>query len=261
MRQKEEKGKMKLKRIIRCIAVFTMVLYMLMGCGGQEKEATVMEGLLRVGFFDGGDRFTSNESGIPRGIEADIAEKVVEDTGLSKQFKIYKNMEELYGALRNSELDIIFARIPETEGGLSEFQVSDAYGSGSLFLVTPRYNYMNDLSLIRGGQVGVTANVEPIADRVQGADSVALDNYDALTDLVEDVAAGNLDAGIVNEREAVKLLTVNKVQVQELFRSPRESYVAALQKNSSFTDAVNTAIYSFMAEKIGRSGEEAAAEQ
>ena len=253
---------MKHKRIIISIAAFTMALLMLAGCKEKEKEAVAMEGLLRVGFLDGGDRFTGNASGAPQGIESEIAERVAEDTGLSKQFKIYGSLEELYGDLRNGELDVVFARIPETDGNLSEFQVSNTYGSGSLFLVTKRYNYMNDLSLINGGQVGVTVNTEPIADRVQGAESVTFKSYGDSLALSEDVSNGTLNAGIVNEREAVKLLDDERIQVQELFNSPKESYVAAMQKNSGFTDAVNNAIYSYRAEQIGLdSPEEPSAEE
>ncbi|MBO6132946.1 MAG: transporter substrate-binding domain-containing protein [Lachnospiraceae bacterium] len=247
-----------MKKTVAILICVGMVAALIVGCGGQanNSQAQAVPGVLRVGFLNGNDRFTGDVGGAPAGIEANIAQRIATNGGLSQQFAVVDDTARLFQGLESGEFDVVFGRIPSTESYLSNFAVSNYYETAPLFIVTPKYNYMNDLNILETGTVGVTIKVEPLYAQVSGSDKYPMQSYDDLTLLMEDIKSGRVSAGIVNEREAVDMMVDDGLQVQGLYNSPKESYVAAMQNNSSFVDAVNTAIYEYRTEKIGVSGAE-----
>ena len=119
--------------------------------------------------------------------------------------------------------------------------MSAGYGKGGLFLVTPRNNYMDCLSVMQSGTLGVSSQAEALKDEVEGIDSIVTETYTNGQQLRDDIVSGKILAGLVSEREAVSM-TGEKVQAQELLNSPKETYVAVMPKGSSLVNTVNSAI-------------------
>ena len=213
------------------------------GCGGKKQEAspTAESGVLKVGIVDGKDRFATDLSGAPVGIEADIAMVVADEGGYAVQFEFCDSTGALLHGLQNGEFDLGFGRIEETDKRLGDFSVSAGYGKGGLFLVTPRNNYMDCLSVMQSGTLGLSSQAEALKDEVEGIDSIVTETYTNGQQLRDDIVSGKILAGLVSEREAVSM-TGEKVQAQELLNSPKETYVAVMPKGSSLVNTVNSAI-------------------
>ena len=231
-----------MRRIITIALIISLAAFF-SGCGGKSQEVppTARDGVLRVGIVDGNDRFTSEVSGVPVGIEADITKLVAKDGDYAVQFDTCDSTATLLQGLLDGEYDLGFGRIEETDKRLGDFTLSVGYGKGGLFLITPRNNYMDCLTIMQSGTLGVSSRAEPLMDQVEGIDSVVTETYSDLKQLQGDIISGKLLAGLVSEREAVSMVG-EKVQAQELLNSPRESYVAVMPKGSTLVNMVNQAV-------------------
>ena len=246
-----------MKKIFVSIALcIVLTATLLVSCGSEEKEteATASPGVLRVGIVDGGDRFASNMAGAPVGIEADIAKLAADNGGYSVQFAVTDSTDSLLAGIANGEYDLGFGRIPQTDQRLTSLTVSGVYGKGGLFLLTPRYNYMDCISIMQGGTLGISAQADPLKDEVDGIDSIVKQTYPSVDQLGKDVAQGSILAGIVSEREAVSLLN-ESLQAQELLNSPKEEYVAVMPQGSKLKAAVDEAISQYRLEAVSNTGE------
>lgn len=238
--------------------LFTLVLAasLLTACGGGKKEevpATSEPGILKVAVVNGNDRFTQNISGAPDGIEAEIAKRVADAGGYAVQFTMTENEEAMINGVANGEYDLGFGRIPDTDTRISGLTVSAGYGRGGLFLVTPKNNYMDCLTLMQTGTLGISVKAEPLKDEVDGAEEIATQSYLNIAEMGPDIVSGTILAGLVNEREALSLIS-DEVQAQELINSPKETYVALMPAGSPLVDSVNSVIGQYKIDKAA--GEE-----
>ncbi len=240
------------KKILKTLIAAALSAAMLTGCGGSadKKPVTVTEGILSVAFVDGEDRYTSSVSGAPEGIEADIARRAADSLGVSLQCTMADDLTMLFTGLQNGQYDLIFGRIPDTNPMLAGMSVSRSYGRGSLYLVTQKYDYMNSLTELSSGTVGVSVSAEALASKVPGLDALTRESYPNTETLAEAVRNGTVTVALVNEREAVEMISDN-LQAQELFGGPVESYVAVMPASSPLADAVNGAIGSYYNDLIG----------
>ena len=243
-----------MKKIIPILLCVVLML-LFTGCGGKKEslEETAEPGILKVGIVDGNDRFTSNASGAPVGIEADIAKIAAEKGGYTLQFMFCDNTEAVLKGVFNGDYDIGFGRIAETDKRTEGLGLSKGYGKGGLFLVTSRNNYMDCLTPMQSGTLGISVMAEPLKDEVDGIDSTVTETYSNTEKLRNDIASGAIPAGLVNEREAVSMIN-GSVQAQELIDSPKENYVAVMKKDSALISRVNEAITEY---KLGGTQDQA----
>ncbi len=224
------------------------------GKGSGKTEATADPGILRVGIVNGEDRFASNVAGAPVGIEADIAKLVADGGGYSIQFGMVNDTDALLTGLMNGEYDLAFGRIPQTDPRISTLTSSAVYGKGGLFLVTPKYNYMDCISIMQAGTLGISPLTDPIKDEVEGIDAIVKVAYPSLDQMGNDIASGTILAGLANEREAMGLIG-DTLQAQEVLSSPKEEYVAVMPQGSPLKTTVNDAIKQYKLNKIQQTGE------
>lgn len=245
------------KKSIQVILGLTLAAMLLAGCGSKKEEtgATANPGILRVGIVNGGDRYANSISGAPVGIEPDIANLVADTGGYAIQFSVQDDTDALIAGLRNGEYDLVFGRIPQTDQRIVGLPTSNSYGKGGFFLLTPRYNYMDCLTAMQGGTLGISTQTDPLKDEVEGIDGIVKETYPSLEQLGKEVASGELLAGLVSEREAVALID-DSLQAQELLNSPKEEYVAVMPEGSKLKDTVNEAINQYKLNKINQTEEQ-----
>ncbi len=230
---------------------------LLTSCGGGTKEevpATSEEGVLKVAIVNGNDRFARDISGAPEGIEADIAKLVADAGGYAVRLTVAESADAMISGVQNGDYDLGFGRIADTDERISGMAVSACYGKGGLFLATPKYNYMDCLTLMQTGTLGVSKSAEPLMDQVEGAADIAKENYNSVSELASSIANGTVLAGLVSEREAASMINEN-VQVQELINSPREQYVAVMPAGSPLAGTVNSVIGQYKVDNASKSGE------
>ncbi|MBQ7463988.1 MAG: transporter substrate-binding domain-containing protein [Lachnospiraceae bacterium] len=245
-----------MKKFIAMVLIISLAAAVV-GCGAKKQEAspTAESGVLKVGIVDGKDRFAADLSGAPVGIEADIAKLVADEGGYAIQFESCESTGALLHGVQSGEIDLGFGRIEETDKRLGDFTTSAGYGKGGLFLVTPRNNYMDCLSMMQSGTLGVSSQAEPLKDEVEGIDSITTETYTNGQQLRDDIVSGKILAGLVSEREAVSMVG-EKVQAQELLNSPKETYVAVMPKGSSLADTVNLAVSKYRISGTGTGDQE-----
>ena len=239
------------------LLLFTILAALfLSGCGGKKADipATSEEGILKVGIVDGKDRFGKNEAGAPVGIEAELAKKIAAKGGYALQLTMAESSDDLLAGMLEGRYDLGFGRISDTDQRIGNLSVSIPYGKGCLYLATPKRNYMNCLTSVHTGTLGISVRAEDIKDSVKGIDGIVSQPYTDISLMSQDIANGNILAGLVTEREALSMIG-DKVQAQELLDSPRESYVALLPGGSPLIDTVNGVIGEFRLEQAGVSQE------
>lgn len=243
-------------KLLQIIALTILTAALISGCGGKKADvpATSEEGILKVGIVDGHDRFAKNEAGAPVGIEADLAKRISEEGGYAIQLSMVESSDVLLTGMLNGEYDLGFGRITDKDQRIGDMTLSIPYGKGSLYVATPKRNYMNCLSSMISGTLGVSTQAENIKDEVKGIDSIVNQPYTDVSQLAGDIANGSVLAGLVTEREAISMISDN-VQAQELVDSPKESYVALVPKDSPLINTVNGVINDFRLEQAGVSME------
>ncbi|MBO6112921.1 MAG: transporter substrate-binding domain-containing protein [Lachnospiraceae bacterium] len=242
-----------MKRLKTVILIISLAA-LFSGCTAEAEDvpATSEAGILKVGIVNGNDRFTSDSAGSPTGAEGDVARLAAGEGGYAVQFEFCDNTGDLLKGIQEGRFDLGFGRIAETDKRLDDFTVSAGYGKGSLFLVTPRNNYMDCLTIMQTGTLGVSAQAEPLEDEVEGIGNVVTETYTNGKQLRDDIASGKIIAGLVSEREAV-LLAGDSVQAQELISSPKETYVAVMPKGSPLLETVNAAVSKYRISKDNNS--------
>jgi len=244
-------------KLLQIITITILSAALLTGCGGGKKKvpATAEEGILKVGIVDGKDRFAKNESGAPAGIEADLARRIAEKGGYAIQLSMVNTSDDLLTGMINGEYDLGFGRLTDTDQRLGNLSVSIPYGKGCLYMATPKRNYMNCLTSVQTGTLGVSARAEGVKDDVKGIDGIVNQPYTDISLMAQDIVNGNILAGLVTEREAISMIGDN-IQAQELIDSPRESYVAVVPQGSPLLDTVNGVIGDYRMEIAGVSMEQ-----
>lgn len=233
-----------MKRSLILVLSAAAVISALTGCGKEKAEevpATSEPGILKVAIVDGNDRYASNVSGAPVGIEADIAKIVADTGGYTAQLSLVGSEDAMLSGVMNGDYDLGFGRITDTDERLEVMSISNSYGKGGLYLVTPKYNYMDCLTLMQTGTLGVSTQAAPLRDEIEGGADLIKENYSSIPQMAADITSGTLLAGLVSEREAVSMIN-DKIQAQELINSPKENYVAVMPKNSPLVTTVNNAI-------------------
>ena len=240
------------KTLLGIIVLSIFTASFLTGCGEKKADvpATAEDGILRVGIVDGKDRFAKNEAGAPVGIEADLARRVADAGGYAIRLSLVNDSDALLSGMLNGEYDLGFGRITDTDQRIENLSVSVPYGKGCLYLATPKRNYLNCLTSIHTGTLGFTTRTEGIKDEVNGIDSIVNQPYTDISLMSDDIAKGNILAGLVTEREAISMIN-DRIQAQELLNSPRESYVALAPEGSPLIETVNRVIGDFRLEQAG----------
>jgi ABC-type amino acid transport substrate-binding protein len=246
---------MKTKRITACAVILAMTVC-LASCGGGNADVpgTAEEGILKVGIVNGNDRFARDESGVPVGMEADIARITAENGGYALQLSVLDSEQALFSGIMNGEYDLCFGRIADTDQRIASLTASSSYGKGGLFLVTPKYNYMDCLTELQNGTIGYTAQAAGLLDEVDGIQTAVTSAYADLKLIGGDISSGTILAALVSEREAVSLVS-NTVQAQELINSPKENYVALMPQGSPLKEEVNKAISQYRMQKTEEGNE------
>ena len=239
--------------VLMC-ALLSGALLTACGRGGSSgSPQTITPGVLNVVILDGKDRYATSDGTGVSGIEADLAGSVAETLGLNLQVTPVEDMDTFFSGISNGQYDLGFGRIPETDLRNASMTVSRTYGRGSIYLVTPRYDYMTSLNQMTIGKVGVSMSVEPIADRVSGIEAVEREGFTDTGSLSAAILSGDIGAALVNEREAVSLISED-LQAQELYGSPTESYVAIMPPSSGLKSTVDSVIGEYYNRLIGIGG-------
>lgn len=242
--------KKKLSLII-CIVILSSLFS---ACGEKNEEVSEVRepGILKVGIVNGNDRYARVEDGSTVGIEAGIAEIVAQNSEYELQITLVENEQALFTGMMNGKYDLGFGRITDNDGRMANLDISSYYGRGGLFLLTPRYNYMDCITTVPTGTIGISQQAGGLSDEVDGIETANTELYPDISSIADDINSGVISAALVSEREAVKMIN-DELQAQALVNSPRERYVALLPNGSPLRSKVNSAISEY---RLGKFEEE-----
>ena len=174
-----------------------------------------------------------DEQGNFFGMDVDIAKEIASDLGVEAKFK---NViwEEIFGAVKNGEVDMIISAITITKERTEVLAFSDPYFNAGQVIVSTK----NKEGIIKGPenlkeykvgvQAGTTSEEEAKKYAVNPSLVSAYENYDLAK---EDLLEGKIDAIIIDYPAAVGMIAKEKrLQIAgEIFT--QEFYGIATQKN------------------------------
>lgn len=250
------------KKIVSVFAALCLAAGLLAGCGGGgETQALREAGVLHACFVKAKDRYTFEQNGAVTGVEMQIAQNLAKSLGAQLEYDLAEDNNSFFEKMSSGEYDIGFGRTPNTDIRLSGLAVSSSYGRGGLFLITRKNNYMDSLSMMELGIIGVSTQADSLYDEVEGTDGFQKKEFDTLDELRDAVAQGDITAGLTTEREALSIISNGGVQAQELINTPMESYVAVLPTGTKLKSAADGAVNDYYLNLIGYFGQEEGEEQ
>jgi membrane-bound lytic murein transglycosylase MltF len=229
------------------LVLLTVASALLMtGCGQKNEKIAKTDTVLNVAVLSGDDKYAYSSEGDLKGIEPKLAKLVAETANLELNLITADNEEKLYSGVKDGSLDLAFGRLSETRDELKNFTVSRSYGKSGIYFLTKKYDYTDSLALYQAGNIGVMNTVKPQIDEIAGIDKFTVDDYTVGGDLGRDIISGEIDIGLVNEREALSTIKNSEdFQVQEVLNGPMEYYVAIMKNDEEFKKTVDSAIAAY----------------
>ncbi|MCR4764425.1 MAG: transporter substrate-binding domain-containing protein [Lachnospiraceae bacterium] len=211
------------------------------GSRGAAPVNSGVEGLLRVGIVVGNDRYASKDGEAVTGIEPDLAKRAADIEGVTLDTTMYATVETAVSALQSGSIDVILGRISSADPAVTGLALSDPYGWSGLYFLAPRNDFTDNLAQMGGKTLGILAPVAETAKTIPYIEAIISTPYTDLTLLAQDVIQGNIDLGVVGERDALAMVSEH-LQAQEILNGPQERYVAVAPGNTLHLAAVNMAI-------------------
>jgi len=185
--------------MIRIWLASAVILTLLAGCGGSEKEAETTAQAVRIGVdpdyppFE----FVDEENGQIVGFDIDLMKEICEANDWTCRFKKVP-FEKLIVDLVEGDIDVIISAMTITPQRQALVAFSDPYYlSGQCIIVRKDDSTTGDVSDLRGRRVGVQAGStgEQVAKSTDGA---LVFSYQDMGLAFDDLLAGNLD-GILDD--------------------------------------------------------------
>ncbi|MBQ6385320.1 MAG: transporter substrate-binding domain-containing protein [Lachnospiraceae bacterium] len=181
------------------------------------------------------------------GIDIDIANAIAEELGVELEITDIA-FDSLIPSLNAGKADFIAAGMTATEDRRKNVDFSDSYFNASQSIIVMKDSEITGRSDLNdkvvGVQQGTTGDV--YCTNEDGSSDVKVKEvrrYPKGMDAVSDLLAGRLDAVVIDDFPATKLVEKNADKIQKLDEAlTEEEYAIALPKGSDLTEVVNKVI-------------------
>ncbi|MDR3242734.1 MAG: transporter substrate-binding domain-containing protein [Clostridiales Family XIII bacterium] len=204
------------------------------GCSGGADvlRRVTEEGSIRVLASENSEPYAYlADDGTWAGDEIDIAKEIADDLGVELVI-VPVSKQDLLTALSEEKGDIAIGRIERSDRTDRKYAVSLSYGTGRLFIVTPRSVYFPTLGSLGDVDIGVT-------EQLSGENSIAVAGaahsvrYYKDMDLVEhSLVNGTIAAYVCYEEQVSGLMDRQTLQANNISGSKPEEYVVVARKES-----------------------------
>ncbi len=181
------------------------------------------------------------------GIDIDIANAIAEELGVELEITDIA-FDSLIPSLNAGKADFIAAGMTATEDRRKNVDFSDSYFNASQSIIVMKDSEITGRSDLNdkvvGVQQGTTGDI--YCTNEDGSSDVKVKEvrrYPKGMDAVSDLLAGRLDAVVIDDFPATKLVEKNADKIQKLDEAlTEEEYAIALPKGSDLTEVVNKVI-------------------
>lgn len=257
-----------MKKTMKWIIPMAGIAASLAACGKQETPpppSVLDDKVLVVGLLDTEDRSCYrmvDENGTPfyAGWEPDIL-GILDNANqeITLEYRYASDRAELISWLNTGEVELAAGSFSRMEAYSTQYNVSDEYGIGSIYIVNKKNGYLDTLVAFQDESVGVSAQI-PVnkVGEITGIDGVTQKAYADVAVLGHDIENGDVTAGLCTEDEAMYLLRNTELQAAELRGTPQISLVFLSQLGQDYLmEWVNYAIdQHFQSIAKGVTGEE-----
>lgn len=188
--------------------------------------------------------FEFKESGEIVGIDADIAEKIAEKLGVELEITDIA-FDSCVPSVQGGKADFAAAGMTVTESRLKNVDFSDNYFDASQVIlvgIDSDIASREDLNgKVVGVQQGTTGDVYCTnEDGDSDIDVAEVKRYNKFIDAVSDLISGRIDAVVVDDYPADKLVSKNPDKIKKLSEPlTEEAYAIAVAKESDLTPVIN----------------------
>ncbi len=196
------------KRIVLFIAIISVMSLLFSGCGSKSSADDSLNEIKEKGEFVVGldDSFPPmgfrDDKGEIVGFDIDLAKEVGKRMGVNVVFKPV-DWDGVVLSLKNKDIDVIWNGLTITEDRLKQINFSNAYLENDQIIVVQSDSDIkakSDLSgKIVGLQLGSSSEVALASDEAIQSSLKEIKKYSNNTEALMDLAAGRVDAVIVDE--------------------------------------------------------------
>ncbi|MBR1779602.1 MAG: ABC transporter substrate-binding protein/permease [Clostridia bacterium] len=234
------------KTVVTFFAVFTFSVFCTVYtfADAQSSIAKIKsDGFITMSTSAPFEPFEYLENNVLKGVDIDIAQKVADK--LSVKLKVNNvSIDSLTFELKNSFCDFVCAGLSETPERAKNLDFSEPYFETSQAIVIAKDSAIKNSKDLEGKvvgvQIGTTADIYCSEDK----NILKVVRFDKHVDAVQDLMAGQIDAVIVDDFAADKLVNLNKDKIHKLDEElTSESYSIAVKKgNHELLSIINDVI-------------------
>ncbi len=180
------------------------------------------------------------------GIDADIAQAIADDLGVELEISDIA-FESTIPALTSGKADFCAAGMTVTDERKKNVDFSTTYYDATQALIVPTGSEITKVEDLDGKTVGVQTGTtgDTFCTDADGANSFKIKEikrYNKGMDAVSDLLTGRVDAVVIDDFPATKLVDKNSAKIQKLdtpVANEGEQYAIAVNKGSDLLDEIN----------------------
>ncbi len=178
------------------------------------------------------------------GIDVDIAQKIADSLGVELEISDIA-FDSTIPALTSEKADFVAAGMTVTEERLRNVDFTDSYFNASQVIIVPVDSDITSREDLNGKTVGVQEGTtgDIYCTNQDGSSDINVEEvmrYPKGMDAVSDLLSGRLDAVVIDNYPAQKLVEKNPDKIQVLSEAmTEEEYAIACQKDSDLTAYIN----------------------
>lgn len=181
------------------------------------------------------------------GIDVEIANKIAEELGVKLKIEDIA-FDALIPGMNAGKADLILAGMTATEERARNVDFSEPYFNASQSIIVAVDSEISSREDLNGKKVGVQQGTTGDAyctdeDGSSDVKVAEVKRFSKGMDAVADLMSGRIDAVVIDDFPATKLVERNSDKIRKLDEAlTEETYAVALPKGSDLTEVVNTVI-------------------
>lgn len=235
------------KAVITFFAVFTLSIPTMINTFA-EVPLTAVDKIKKDGFitmstnapFEPFEYLENNEI---KGIDVEIAQKIADK--LSVKLKVKNvSMDSLTFELKNNFCDFVCAGLSKTPERAQNLDFSDPYFDASQMIVTTKDSPIKSVEDLENKKVGVQIGTTGDTFCSENQKIAKVVRFNKHVDAIQDLIAGQIDAVVLDDFTADKLVSLNSDKIKKLDQQlTSESYSIAVKKgNVELLSVINEVI-------------------
>lgn len=214
----------------KLVALMTALTLLLFSFAAMAETTT-----LKVGISPDFPPFESkNDNGELVGFDIDVAAEVAKDLGVTMDF-VSADFSDIIPGVQEGQFDLGLSAFSITQERLAEVDFSAAYLENGLCCIIRANSGITDQASLMGLKIGAQTGTTGMDEAENCTDEDSVSSYVEAADAVKELQAGRLDAVIIDQPVAVRILKEladSTLIISDTIAFETESYGMVLAKGN-----------------------------